>query len=327
MESFASNKLPFVSMFWLVFLSPLVCSQLYYNFYDSTCPNLTGIVRYNVWSAMAKDARIAASLLRLHFHDCFVLGCDASVLLDDTDTLKGEKNALPNKNSLRGFEVIDTIKANLEKACPSTVSCADILTLAAREAVYLSKGPFWSVPLGRRDGTTASESEANNLPSPFEPIEDITTKFISKGLEKKDVAVLSGAHTFGFAQCFTFKPRLFDFGGSGKSDPALDDSVLQSLQKVCPNQADSDTNLAPLDPVTINTFDNTYYKNIVNNSGLLQSDQALLGDNTTASLVNNYSKWPLLFFRDFAVSMEKMGRIGALTGQQGQIRANCRVVN
>jgi len=48
------------------------------------------------------------------------------------------------------------------------------------------------VPLGRRDGTTASESEANNLPSPFEPVENITAKFISKGLEKKDVAVLSG---------------------------------------------------------------------------------------------------------------------------------------
>jgi len=137
----------------------------------------------------------------------------------------------------------------------------------------------------------------------------------------------AGAHTFGFAQCFTFKPRLFDFGGSGKSDPALDDSLLQSLQRVCPNQADSDTNLAPLDPVTTNTFDNTYYKNIVNNSGLLQSDQALLGDNTTGSLVKNYSKWPGLFFRDFAVSMEKMGRIGVFTGQQGQIRANCRVVN
>lgn len=62
-------------------------------------------------------------------------GCDGSVLLDDTDTLKGEKNALPNRNSVRGYEVIDMIKANLEKACPSTVSCTDILTLAAREAV------------------------------------------------------------------------------------------------------------------------------------------------------------------------------------------------
>ncbi|RZC30615.1 peroxidase 10-like [Glycine soja] len=327
MEFKSNNMLLFVSIFWFVFLSPLVNCQLYYNFYDTTCPNLTGIVRDNVRSAMAKDARIAASLLRLHFHDCFVIGCDASVLLDDTGTLKGEKNALPNKNSLRGFEVIDTIKAALEKACPSTVSCADILTLAARETVYLSKGPFWYVPLGRRDGTTASESEANNLPSPFEPVENITAKFISKGLEKKDVAVLSGAHTLGFAQCFTFKPRLFDFGGSGKSDPSLDVSLLQNLVKLCPNQADSDTNLAPLDPVTTNTFDNMYYKNIVNNSGLLQSDQALLGDSTIASLVNVYSKWPIMFFRDFAVSMEKMSRIGVLTGSRGQIRTNCRAVN
>ena len=59
------------------------------------------------------------------------------MLLDDSSTIKGEKNAVPNKNSARGFEVIDAIKANVEKACPSTVSCADILALAAREAVYL----------------------------------------------------------------------------------------------------------------------------------------------------------------------------------------------
>ena len=59
-------------------------------------------------------------------------GCDGSVLLDDTSTFKGEKNAVPNKNSVRGFEVIDTIKSALEKACPSTVSCTDIVTLAAR---------------------------------------------------------------------------------------------------------------------------------------------------------------------------------------------------
>lgn len=139
--------------------------------------------------------------------------------------------------------------------------------------------------------------------------------------------VIAGAHTFGFAQCFTFKPRLFNFGGSGKSDPSIDASLLQTLQNLCPNQDDSDTKLAPLDPVTTNRFDNMYYRNLVNNSGLLQSDEALLGDNRTASLVLNYSKYPLLFFRDFAVSMEKMGRIGVLTGQQGEIRMNCRVVN
>lgn len=58
------------------------------------------------------------------------------MLLDGTKRFKGEKNALPNRNSLRGFEVIDTIKGDVERACPSTVSCADILTLAAREAVF-----------------------------------------------------------------------------------------------------------------------------------------------------------------------------------------------
>ncbi|XP_028760447.1 peroxidase 10-like [Neltuma alba] len=311
----------------LVLLSPLVFCQLNYMFYDSTCPNLTGVVRYNVWSAISNESRIAASLLRLHFHDCFVNGCDGSVLLDDTSTFTGEKNALPNKNSLRGFEVIDTIKSALEKACPSTVSCADIVTLAAREAVYLSGGPFWPVPLGRRDGTTANKTEANNLPSPFEPLQNIIDKFITKGLDINDVATLSGAHTFGFAQCFTFKSRLFNFGSKGKSDPALDSSLLQTLQKLCPDQDDSDTKLAPLDPVTTNRFDNMYYRNLVNNSGLLQSDQALLGDNRTASLVLNYSKYPFLFLRDFAVSMEKMGRIGVLTGQEGEVRKNCRVVN
>lgn len=72
-------------------------------------------------------------------------GCEGSILLDDTSTFKGEKNAPPNRNSVRGYEVIDTIKANLEKACPSTVSCADILTLAAREAVYLVRNFYTSL--------------------------------------------------------------------------------------------------------------------------------------------------------------------------------------
>ena len=52
---------------------------------------------------------------------------------------------------------------------------------------------FWAVPLGRRDGTTASQSAANDqLPSPFEPLENITAKFTSKGLDIKDLVLLSG---------------------------------------------------------------------------------------------------------------------------------------
>ncbi|GAV86880.1 peroxidase domain-containing protein [Cephalotus follicularis] len=323
-----SAVLSHVYLFCLLLLTPLVSCQLDYNFYGGTCPSLTNIVRSTVWSAISNETRMAASLLRLHFHDCFVNGCEGSLLLDDTGTFKGEKNALPNQNSVRGYEVIDNIKAKLEKSCPLTVSCADIVTLAAREAVYLAGGPFWVVPLGRRDGVTANASAANEqLPSPFEPLDNITAKFAAKGLDLKDVVVLSGAHTIGFAQCFTFKPRLFNFGGSGKPDPALDSSLLQSLQGACPNQADSNTKLAPLDAVSAYKFDNVYYTNLVNNSGLLQSDQALTGDNKTASTVLYYSKFPLFFFKDFGLSMVKMANIGVLTGTQGEIRTNCRVVN
>ena len=64
-------------------------------------------------------------------------GCDASILLDDTASFTGEKNAGPNANSVRGYDVIDTIKTQVEAACRATVSCADIVALAARDSVNL----------------------------------------------------------------------------------------------------------------------------------------------------------------------------------------------
>jgi peroxidase len=55
--------------------------------------------------------------------------------LDDTTNFIGEKTARPNNNSLRGFDVIDKIKSKVERLCPNTVSCADILAVAARDSV------------------------------------------------------------------------------------------------------------------------------------------------------------------------------------------------
>ncbi|GMY05959.1 peroxidase 10-like [Fagus crenata] len=310
-----------------IYMYPFDYSQLDYYFYDKSCPGLPRMVKLGVWSALRNDTRMAASLLRLHFHDCFVNGCDGSVLLDDTQDARGEKNASPNRNSLRGFEVIDNIKADVERFCPSTVSCTDILTLAAREAIFQIGGPYWAVPLGRRDGTTASEMAANEqLPSPFEPLQNITAKFTSKGLDLKDVVVLSGGHTIGFAQCFTFKRRLFDFKNSGKPDPSLDPSVISNLQSICPNRDASNSNLAPLD-TSSDKFDNVYYTNLKSNTGLLESDQALMGDPQTAAMVNFYSMNSNFFSNDFGTSMIKLGNVGVLTGQNGQIRKKCGSVN
>lgn len=72
-------------------------------------------------------------------NNLFILfqGCDASLLLDGTDTIDSEKGAFGNNNTARGFEVVDQMKAALEMACPGIVSCADILAIAAEESVFL----------------------------------------------------------------------------------------------------------------------------------------------------------------------------------------------
>lgn len=57
--------------------------------------------------------------------------------MDDTTDFTGEKSAKPNSNSIRGFDVIDKIKSQIEKLCPGIVSCADIIAVAARDSVVL----------------------------------------------------------------------------------------------------------------------------------------------------------------------------------------------
>lgn len=136
-----------------------------------------------------------------------------------------------------------------------------------------------------------------------------------------------GAHTIGLAQCFTFKNRLFDFRGTGKPDPNLDSSLASSLKTACPNVDKSNTNLNSLDMVTTYSFDNAYYKNLVNNAGLLESDQALMSDLQTASIVKDYSMYPYLFYKDFSTSMIKLGNIGVITGLNGEVRKKCGEIN
>jgi peroxidase len=46
--------------------------QLSPNFYSSTCPSVATIVRRGMASAVQKERRMGASILRMFFHDCFV---------------------------------------------------------------------------------------------------------------------------------------------------------------------------------------------------------------------------------------------------------------
>ncbi|KAJ6682159.1 PEROXIDASE 72-RELATED [Salix koriyanagi] len=188
--------LVFLAFSPICFCGKTTGGYLYPQFYDRSCPKAREIVHSIVAKAVAKEARMAASLLRLHFHDCFVKGCDASVLLDSTGSIVSEKGSNPNRNSLRGFEVIDEIKSALEKECPQTVSCADIMALSARDSTVLTGGSSWEVPLGRRDSRGASLSGSNNnIPAPNNTFQTILTKFKLKGLNVVDLVALSGILT------------------------------------------------------------------------------------------------------------------------------------
>ncbi|MBA0725492.1 hypothetical protein Golax_022078 [Gossypium laxum] len=296
-------------------------AKLWPNYYSSTCPQALSIVKAEVAAAIKNETRIGASLLRLHFHDCFVNGCDGSVLLDDNSTFIGEKTAVPNNNSARGFNVVDNIKARLEKACPGVVSCADILAIAARDSVVRLGGPSWKVRLGRRDSTSASRSAANaSIPPPTSNLSALISSFSAQGLSIKNLVALSGAHTIGLARCTSFRSHIYN-------DSNIDPSFANSLRRICPRSG-NDSVLAPLDRQTPTSFDNLYYKNLLDKKGLLHSDQEIFnGSSLTDGLVKMYAADPSLLFKEFAKSMIKMGNIKPLTGNAGEIRINCRKAN
>ncbi|XP_010517132.1 PREDICTED: peroxidase C3-like [Camelina sativa] len=305
-------------------------AQLRPDFYFRTCPSVFSIIGDTIVDELRSDPRIAASILRLHFHDCFVRGCDASILLDNSTSFRTEKDAAPNANSVRGFNVIDRMKASLERACPRTVSCADMLTIASQISVLLSGGPWWPVPLGRRDSVEAFFDLANTaLPSPFFTLAQLKAAFADVGLNRaSDLVALSGDHTFGKAQCQFVTPRLYNFNGTNRPDPTLNPTYLTELRRLCPRNGNG-TVLVDFDSVTPNAFDSQYYTNLRNGKGLIQSDQELFSTPgaDTIPLVNQYSSSTFVFFRAFVEAMIRMGNLRPLTGTQGEIRQNCRVVN
>ncbi|KAL6984276.1 Peroxidase 12 [Sarracenia purpurea var. burkii] len=303
--------------------SATLVKGLSWSFYESTCPNLESIVRKHLKKVFKKDIGQAAGLLRLHFHDCFVQGCDGSVLLDGSASGPSEQEAPPNL-TLRpeAFEIINDLREYVHKECGRVVSCADITALAARDSVFLSGGPDYSVPLGRRDGLTFATREVTlaNLPGPSDNTSFILTSLATKNFDATDVVALSGGHTIGRSHCSSFTPRLYP-----TQDPTMDESFAADLKAVCPA---ADTNATTmLDIRTPNHFDNKYYVDLVNRQGLFTSDQDLYTDERTREIVESFADDQDLFLEKFVVAMRKMGQLSVLTGRRGEIRANCSVRN
>ncbi|XP_009768520.1 peroxidase 66 [Nicotiana sylvestris] len=293
------------------------------HYYDQTCPQAEDIIYQVVRNASSYDPKVPARLLRMFFHDCFIRGCDASVLLDSTPGNKAEKDGPPNI-SLRAFYVIDDAKTKLEKACPRTVSCADIVAIAARDVVAMSGGPHWNVLIGRKDGRISRANETINLPAPSFNTSQLIQSFAKRGLGVKDLVALSGGHTLGFSHCSSFEARLRNFSSVHDTDPSLNAVFAESLKKNCP-KPNRDSNAGQLLDTTSSVFDNNYYKQIVAGKGVFASDQSLLNDYRTGWIVKAFANDQSSFFWEFAASMVKLGNVGVQ--ENDEVRLNCRAVN
>lgn len=305
-----------------------VGAQLQVGFYDRSCTAAESIIQQAVSEAFAQNSLIAAGLIRMHFHDCFVNGCDGSILLDSTTGNKAEKDAPGNINSLKGYEVIDEAKKNIEAVCKGVVSCADIIAFAARDSARLAGGITWEVSAGRRDGKISKGSDVgSNLVPPSFNLSQVTQRFAVKGLTQEEMVTLSGAHTVGRSHCPAFTNRLYNFSTSSAQDPSLDSTYSNILKLKCPQGNPDPNTLVPMDSITPTILDNGYYKEVKANRGLFTSDQTLLTDPATANMVTQNSLDPLLWSTRFGAAMVRMGQIGVLTGTQGEIRLNCHAVN
>ncbi|PSS14427.1 Peroxidase [Actinidia chinensis var. chinensis] len=324
-----------MSHLWIVILAVLAFvgpsnADLMMNFYAKSCPKVERIVLDYVKEHIPNAPSLAAAFIRMHFHDCFVRGCDASILLNST-TASGnqtEKVSIPNQ-TVRGFDFIDRVKSLVEAACPGIVSCADIVALVARDSVVVTGGPFWKVPTGRRDGLISNATEAlNNIPAPFSNFSTLQTDFANKGLDLKDLVLLSGAHTIGVSHCPSFSNRLYNFTGVGDEDPSLDSEYAANLRARKCKSINDNTTIVEMDPGSFRTFDLSYYTLLLKRRGLFQSDAALTTNSITKGYITQLLKGPLKsFFAEFALSMEKMGRTEVKTGSDGEIRKHCALVN
>lgn len=68
-----------------------------------------------------------------------------------------------------------------------------MLKIASTYCTLQSGGPSWTVLLGRRDGTTANRTAANeDLPGPTSTLDELKSKFSAVGLNTSDLVALSG---------------------------------------------------------------------------------------------------------------------------------------
>ncbi|KAL6873678.1 hypothetical protein ACP4OV_013760 [Aristida adscensionis] len=299
-------------------MAPPAAAQLRADYYATACPNLETIVRSSVRQSMAQSPISAPAALRLFFHDCAVRGCDASIMIVNSNGDDEWRNTDNQSLKPEGFQTILNAKAAVDSdpQCRYKVSCADILALAAREAVSQSGGPNYQVELGRFDGRVSTRDSVV-LPHANFNLDQLVAFFSGLNLSQTDMIALSGGHTIGAADCPFFQYRI--------GEASMDASLASQLRGTCGSNPNG---FAFLDGQTPVGFDGAFYRGLQGGRGLLGSDQVLYADPRSRATVDAYASNQAAFFAAFVAAITKLGRVGVKTAATGgEIRRDCRFPN
>lgn len=268
-------------------------------------------------------------------------GCDGSVLLDASyDNPHSEKEA-PVNIGLAAFDLLEEIKAAVEKRCPGVVSCSDILIYAARDAAsILSNGHVhFDAPAGRLDGYVSSASEAQaELPDSTFTVQQLIDNFARKNFTVEELVILSGAHSIGVGHCSSFTGRLT------APPEQITPSYRDLLNYKCPHGANPAVvnNVRDEDYGTVARYmpgftsrlrkisdflDNTYYHNNLGKIVTFNSDWQLLTHTEALGHVHEYADNGTLWDEDFSDSLLKLSKLPMPAGSKGEIRKKCSIIN
>ncbi|KAG5559819.1 hypothetical protein RHGRI_003197 [Rhododendron griersonianum] len=314
----------FVVSFWV----EVDGEKLSYGFYERTCPQVEDIVSDGVQSMTLSDPTSPAGLLRLMFHDCQVQGCDSSILLDPNDQAMQSEMGSSKNFGIRQRESIGIIKSMVEEACPQQVSCADIIILAAREAIVISGGPLVIVPLGRRDSISPPSYKLADamLPPGNIGVDGMLQVFAKHGMTIEESVAILGSHTLGISHCESILSRL-QSPETGKPKSAAEPGLDLIIRSGCPlGSLTPNTSFVFNDPTTL-IFDNQYYDNAMRGRGVLRVDAEMPLDPRTAPFVQRFASDRDGFFRAFSSAFVKLSSSGVLTGNQGVIREVCNEIS
>ncbi|CAH9131788.1 unnamed protein product [Cuscuta epithymum] len=188
-------------------------------------------------------------------------------------------------------------------------------------------GPDIAMKTGRKDSMTSYLAEVENfIPNHNDTMDVVLSQFQSIGIDAPGTVALLGAHSVGRVHCINIVNRLYP-----DVDPTLDPAYAEYLKLRCPatnpDPRAMEPNYARNDLETPMVLDNMYYKGLLEHKGLLVIDQELATHPATSQFVQNMAVDNGYFHDQFSRALLIMSENNPLTGDQGEIRKDCRFVN